>query len=418
MKHDARPSHAPLGWCCIQAGHREKYGIPRALERVGVLDCLVTDLWAPPESLVSRLARGRVARRLRDRFSPGLPRERVRDFSLRALGWELWAGARGLRGDARTGARTAWWAALATRALPRALGPTTGFVFSYCYEAARPFELAATLGLTPVLGQIDPGPAEDRKVTEIVARWPQYRTPFRPGSAAYYAAWRHECQLAHHVVVNSEWSRRALLAEGVEAAKIVTLPLVYEPPAEAAGWQRAYPERFSEERPLRVLFLGQCILRKGIAETIGAAEALSDRPVEFTFVGNTDIADFARHFGRARIRHVPRVARADCQAFYRAADVFIFPTHSDGFGLTQLEAQAWKLPIVASRYCAEVVEDGVTGLILSEVAERDIVAALSHLLGHPAELARMSAAIGPWPFDLEQLGRELAALPPDGGRPS
>jgi len=393
MSHETEPSAVPLGWCCIQAGHREKYGIPRALERVGALDCLVTDLWAPPDSLVSRLARGRVARRIRDRFSPDLPREKVMAFSTRAFGWELRAGGRGLRGDARTGAHTAWWSAVATHALPRALRPTTGFVFGYCYEAAEPFQAAVALGLTPVLGQIDPGPAEDRKVTAIVGRWPQYRTPFKPGSAAYYAAWRHECQLARHVLVNSEWSRRALVEEGIPAGKIVTCPLVYDPPVEAAGWTRSYPERFSADRPLRVLFLGQCILRKGIAETIAAARSLC-----------------------ARIRHVPRVSRADCQAFYQAADVFLFPTHSDGFGLTQLEAQAWKLPIVASRFCAEVVRGGATGLLLDEVSERDIGAAVGYLLDHPSELSAMSARVEPWRFDLGQLGRQLAALSPAGGR--
>jgi hypothetical protein len=31
-------------------------------------------------------------------------------------------------------------------------------------------------------------------------------------------------------------------------------------------------------------------------------------------------------------------------------------TFSDGFGLTQLEAQAWKLPMITTRFCGEVVD--------------------------------------------------------------
>jgi glycosyltransferase involved in cell wall biosynthesis len=304
------------------------------------------------------------------------------------------------------------------QALRRVAAPTTGFVFAYCYEARDVFREAHKSGLTAVLGQIDPGPVEDRKVTQIVRQWPQYRTPFRAGTEAYYAIWREECLLAGHVVVNSEWSRSALVNEGVDPGKITVCPLVYTPPPGAERWQRTFPEAFTRERPLRVLFLGQCNLRKGIAETIGAAQALAERPVEFTFVGNTDIEHFEGHFGRARIRYVPRVSREECDAYYRAADVFLFPTHSDGFGLTQLEARAWKLPVVASRFCADVDGADGTGWKLDEVTVESIARTIGRLLDDPTELARRCHAIGPWRFGLEQLGGRLRALSPVGPLPS
>jgi glycosyltransferase involved in cell wall biosynthesis len=398
------------GWCCVQAGHREQYGIPRALERAGTLDKLITDLWAPPGSLVSRLAVGGPGRRLRDRFHRDLPIHKVKACTGRALAWESAASLRGLRGSARVLARNEWWAALAARELRRQVKPSTKYIFGYCYEALPYFLAARELGLAPVLGQIDPGPEEDRKVTEIVRQWPEYKTPFQPGTEEYYNRWREECRLAEHIVVNSEWSRAALVKAGIDDHKIKILPLVYTPPPEAAGWRKNYPGAFSKARPLRVLFLGQCILRKGMAETIEAAQELADLPVEFTLVGNTDIAGLESHFGRARIRYFPRVSRAECHAFYREADVFLFPTHSDGFGLTQLEAQAWKLPIIASEFCAQVVEPGQTGWMLTNVSSRAIVQVINEILSSPTELARRATQIGARPFNLEQLGRRLAAL--------
>lgn len=400
------------GWCCIQAGHRERYGIPRALFRVGVLERLITDLWAPPLSPMGILACWRSGRRLRDRFHPDLPRGKVTAFTSRALAWELAANLRGLRSDERLIARNAWWSRLALHALRRDAKPSTGYAFVYCYEALEIFREACRRGLTPVLGQIDPGPVEDRKVAEIVSRFPQFRTSYKAGTEAYYAAWREECRLAGHIVVNSEWTRAALAVEGVDPCKIVVCPLVYTPPPDALGWQKAYPEAFTRQRPLRVLFLGQCILRKGIGETLGAAQVLADRPVEFTLVGNTDIEQFERLFGSARIRYIPRVSREECDAFYRAADVFLFPTHSDGFGMTQLEAMAWKLPIVASRFCAEVAEDGKTGWLLNRVSVESLVQTIAHILENPAELARRSSAISPWRHNLDQLGSQLRALSP------
>lgn len=402
-------SNSPT-WCCVQAGHREHYGIPRALERVGALGKLITDLWAAPDSGVARFAVGGFGRRLRDRFHRELPASKVNAFPLRSLAWEAAARLRRLSASERVLARNTWWAAVATRALREQAGSSHRWVFSYCYEARAVFAAARELGWMPVLGQIDPGPEEDRKVAEILARWPAYQTPFQRGSDEYYRSWREECRLAGHIIVNSEWSRVALERAGIDSGKIVVCPLVYTPPPEAMDWKKIHPEKFSAQRPLRVLFLGQCILRKGIAETIEAAQALADRPVEWTLVGNTDIADFENHFGRARIRYVPRVSRAECHAFYREADVFIFPTHSDGFGLTQLEAQAWQLPIIASSFCAEVVEAGRTGWQLPEVSSGAIVRTIEEILARPEKLARCSAAIRPWPFDLEQLGRRLTAL--------
>ena len=53
---------------------------------------------------------------------------------------------------------------------------------------------------------------------------------------------------------------------------------------------------------------------------------------------------------------------------YRASDLLVFPSHSDGFGMAQIEAQGWGLPIVASRNCGRVVRDGETGFLLDEVS--------------------------------------------------
>ena len=405
--------HCPTGtagWCCVQAGHREQYGIPRALQRVGVLDRLITDVWVPPGSVFAALTPGRWGRRLRDRFHAELPLDKVNASPWRSLGWSAGASLRGLGGGRRVVARNTWWAGLAAGELRRNGTPTTRRIFSYCYETGGLFAVARELGLTTVLGQIDPGPVEDVKVAEIVRRWTSYRTSFQPGSDEYYENWRNECRYACHIVVNSEWSGAALVEAGVPEYKITVCPLVYTPPSEAVQWAKAYPESYSGNRPLRVLFLGQCILRKGIAETIQAAQRLRNRPVEFTFVGNTDIAGFESHFGGACIRHIPRVSRAECHAFYREADVFLFPTHSDGFGLTQLEAQAWKLPIIASRFCGEVVAPGRTGWVLPDVSSNSIVDAVEHILAHPAALAAFSRAIAPWTYDLEQLGGCLARL--------
>ena len=75
----------------------------------------------------------------------------------------------------------------------------------------------------------------------------------------------------------------------------------------------------------------------------------------------------------------------------READVFLFPTLSDAFGLTQLECMAWRLPLIASRHCGDVVRPGVNGLRLAEVSAASITEAVKFCLHHPGELSRWSA---------------------------
>jgi glycosyltransferase involved in cell wall biosynthesis len=103
--------------------------------------------------------------------------------------------------------------------------------------------------------------------------------------------------------------------------------------------------------------------------------------------------------------------RAQVESYYRDADVFILPTLSDGFGLTQLEAQAWKLPVIASRYCGEVVRDGVNGVVLEEVSGVAIAEVIRGLLRSPDRLSVMSDGSGiEERFSLGMLARRLGEL--------
>jgi glycosyltransferase involved in cell wall biosynthesis len=99
------------------------------------------------------------------------------------------------------------------------------------------------------------------------------------------------------------------------------------------------------------------------------------------------------------------------ESYYRDADVFILPTLSDGFGLTQLEAQAWKLPVIASRYCGEVVRDGVNGVVLEEVSGVAIAEVIRGLLRQPEKLLGMSIRSGVEDrFSLTMLASSLRQL--------
>jgi glycosyltransferase involved in cell wall biosynthesis len=194
-----------------------------------------------------------------------------------------------------------------------------------------------------------------------------------------------------------------LLGEGVAAEKIRVVPVAFE--SQNHAFNRTYPAAFDFERPLRVLFLGQINLRKGVAQLSEAIRLLSGEPIEFRFVGplQVNLPENVKWFGVASRRDVAR--------YYRDADVFILPTLSDGFGLTQLEAQSWKLPVIASRFCGDVVRHGHNGLVLEEVSGPAIAEALQQLLRAPERLQAMSENSGVDDrFSLNSLAAELSGL--------
>ena len=223
----------------------------------------------------------------------------------------------------------------------------------------------------------------------------------------YWSEWRRECALADRIVVNSSWSRDALVGEGIPADKIRIVPLAYERPSDALDFRRRYPTSFDRARPLRVLFLGQINLRKGIVPILDAVRLLRDEPVEFTFVGPIQISISKDLLDRPQVRWVGPAPRQATDEFYRNADVFLFPSFSDGFGLTQLEAQAWKLPVIATAFCGEVVQHGRNGWVLPEITPLSIATILRELLRDSSRLQAASDYSGlDERFDLANIGRQ------------
>ena len=387
--------HPEAQWLCCQLGAREHYAVPRALQTRGLLRELITDLWIRPGALP------KWRNKLAGRFHPDLASARVNAPNAAALAFELKAQASGLNGWDLIGKRNEWFqdrvlAQLERRA--RAVDGESVTVFAYSYAAERIFKFARQCGWRTVLGQIDPGRSEEQRVAGAT-----------PAPENYWRRWRTECELADQIIVNSQWSRDALLKEGVSTTKIRKIPLAMTPSKDAAHFQRVYPSAFTNERPLRVLFLGQINVRKGAGQLLDAIHLLAGEPLEFWLVGPRQIHADIRH--DLKLKWFGAVPRSDVDRFYREADVFILPTLSDGFGLTQLEAQSWKLPVIASHFCGAVVQHGRNGLILDEVSGESIAATLRELIRSPEYLVAMSqeSRISE-EFTLESLASSLSQL--------
>lgn len=137
------------------------------------------------------------------------------------------------------------------------------------------------------------------------------------------------------------------------------------------------PERM---RP-SFLFVGAINARKGWRYLLEAARLLVNEGIDqfsviFIGAGNQEqelLAGIASHGLLHIAHHVGPVPYHQIASYYKEADVFVFPTTEDVWGLVLIEAMAFGLPVVCSKYAGsrEMVEHEKNGFI---VDPRDVEA--------------------------------------------
>ncbi|MGI8805082.1 MAG: glycosyltransferase [Thermoleophilaceae bacterium] len=146
--------------------------------------------------------------------------------------------------------------------------------------------------------------------------------------------------------------------------------------------------------------------QKGIEYFVRAAAVIArERPeARFVVIGHRDtnnpryLAKIDREIGEAKLgeRVVFAGARSDVEAVLPALDVKLITSvpNSEGTTTTSLEAMACGVPLVATRVGAvdEVVEDGVTGLLVPPLDPSVIARATLRLLDEPETRAAMAEA--------------------------
>jgi glycosyltransferase involved in cell wall biosynthesis len=380
-------------WIVSQIGAREHYAIPRALAREGALRQLYTDVWCP-DSLAPRLrALPDPFRSMGNRRHPDIDDARTISFPgdaiahrLRSAFFSRYDGDYGYyRYHLTVGRRFArrvrdhLQSSLAHDEPIGFFGFSTGSLETLEWLADRP-------GLS-VVDQISPGRVEQELVLEESERWPGWATTLPVIHSPFYERLQREWRLADRVVVNSAWSKAALQKQDVPASKIVVVPLAYDPPPT----HPPTPD-LDNQTSLRVLWLGTVNLRKGIPYLLQAAERLTDRPVEIRVVGPLQIADRVVQEAPPNVTFAGRVERDQARNEYQAADVFVLPTLSDGFAITQLEAMAHSLPVITTPNCGRVVRDRTDGFIVPPRDADAIADAIVTLLEDPVRRAEMAVA--------------------------
>ncbi|HUP17836.1 MAG TPA: GNAT family N-acetyltransferase [Acidimicrobiia bacterium] len=153
-----------------------------------------------------------------------------------------------------------------------------------------------------------------------------------------------------------------------------------------------------EPGQIAVGMVGRLVEEKGYPELFEAARQLDDRYVvlvigpDDTSKGDSLPAELVEGARSEGVRFLGM--RTDVDDLYRALDIFVLPSHREGFPRAAMEAAASGLPVVATdiRGCREVVEDGVNGLLVPVRDPASLTKAIQRIGDDPELRARMGTA--------------------------
>jgi glycosyltransferase involved in cell wall biosynthesis len=219
------------------------------------------------------------------------------------------------------------------------------------------------------------------------------------------------------------------LAAGAAPERVVRLPHGVDTtrfsPASAEERRALRAQQHLPESAVVVIYTGRLLRGKGLETLIDAFAAVAggDPRAWLMIVGSGEgqtlsvepqLRESVRQRGLdERVVFTGRVE--DVAERLRASDVFVFPSEFEALGISLIEAAACGLPAVATRTggIVDVVEDGVSGLLVPPADAAALASAMSALVADPERRGRMgrqARQIARDRFDLEDSVCRYAAL--------
>lgn len=213
-----------------------------------------------------------------------------------------------------------------------------------------------------------------------------------------HAAVRRMLDEVDHICAVCEWVRDVLLANGVPSEKI-TLS------RQGVPYSTTIPPRPVTREPdaLRLVFLGRVDAVKGLETAISAMNQVAAVPGVTLDIFPVAQGENARArleslkkrcAGDARIRFRPPVAAEQVVATLRNFDALLVPSEWLETGpLVVYEAFAAGIPVIGSRLggIAELVDEGVNGILVPPGSALECARAISRLATEPGLLEKLKA---------------------------
>ncbi len=194
-----------------------------------------------------------------------------------------------------------------------------------------------------------------------------------------------ELELADVIVVASSYTKESLRKNGFEESKIKVIPYGFP-----AAVSKPYPN--VTNRKMRLLYVGSLGVTKGVRYLLEAIEELTDQ-VELTVVGSGH-SSFALDEAIKKHRYIKSLPNNEVLALMREADIFVFPTLSDGFGMVVTEAMSQGTPVITTpNGCGgDLIIDGENGWLVPAADSEALRQKILNIIADPSILEQVGKA--------------------------
>ena len=184
-------------------------------------------------------------------------------------------------------------------------------------------------------------------------------------------------------IVFTQFHRDRLISQGVPLDRVMIVPnMVIPEPAAASYALGDY-----------VAFVGRISPEKGIETLMSAARNCPDIP--FKVAGSSERMPHIVDVAPKNVAFVGHLTGVKLKDFYRSARMLVMPSvWFETFGMSLVEAMAWKKPTVTSRIgvLTEIIEEGMTGLVAAPGNAEDLSEKIRYLWDRPGLCRQMGQA--------------------------
>ena len=196
---------------------------------------------------------------------------------------------------------------------------------------------------------------------------------------------------------NGPSCKRYLKSLGVKEEKLFHFPYCIDPEAVSSA-----PKTFDASSVRTLLYCGAMSSRKGILQFAKTGRAWceknADDNVRLNIAGAGELRDEIAELSSEKftINFLGNCNQAELRQAYQDADVCVFPTLADEWGLVPIEAMASGLPVLGSIHAQSVeacVVEGENGWVFNPDSDQEMEAAFERCMKtSPEKLAVMSIA--------------------------
>ena len=225
--------------------------------------------------------------------------------------------------------------------------------------------------------------------------------------AAVYGAERLAAACSHGELVQNVEDVELLRSLGVPAERVHLLGNGidldrFSPSTTKSRMARAHRRKLGIGPSTTVIgMVGRLVWEKGYGEFFEAIERLleEERDIAVVVVGPTEPGKVGA-VDQATIDAMTALgvhflgSRTDVDALLALFDIFVLPSHREGFPRSAMEASAMGVPVVSTdvRGCRQVVAHGTTGLLVEARSPSALAAAIRTLIDDPAMRCSMGRA--------------------------